>query len=200
MIEACPLCGELLAPAAARCDACGAPPDGDKVVSPAATALLSFMAGTTLTAGLCVIGAIVAAVTVPTTVQARAGHNEEAAVEALRALAAAQRRFHDEDLEGDGLADYGDLAELAAVGLIDADLASGVRQGYTFQAAPAATARTERWSAVASPLVDGRTGRRHLAVDHRGTVRFRYYRPIPLDARDAMLPADALPLGWGDTD
>src|SRR5690606_12659139 len=78
MIEGRAARRELLAPAATRCEGRGAPPVGGRAGPPTATAVPSSVVGAALTAGLCVIGAIVAAVTVPTTVQARAGHNEDA--------------------------------------------------------------------------------------------------------------------------
>ncbi len=192
--RSCGVCGDLLPEGAERCDTCGGAVGSRDAVPPLTGALLSLVAGAVLTTALCVVAAIVAAVTVPTGVRLQLGANEAAAIEALRALARAQQRFREEDLDRDGEQDYGELAELAAAGLIGADLASGVQQGYLFEAAPAELAPARAWMAVASPLLEGRTGQRHFAINHHGAVVYTW-RPITLDVAQAELPGDTVPVG-----
>ncbi len=120
----------------------------------------------------------------------RAG-SEALAIQSLRALCTAQRVFRDEDRDGDGARDDAtSLDELRRAGLVDEDLAAGLRHGYTFVVRAGPPGDLPRWVALASPEHPGVTGDRHFRVDASGEVHASAAR-FPLDP-DAPLPPDAV--------
>ena len=91
------------------------------------------------------------------------------AVGALHLVATAQRVFHDEDRDRDGVQDFaGGLQELAAAGLIDPALVSGRLQGYTLELCASPDQPTHRWMAIATPDDPHRQRREHLMTNHTG--------------------------------
>jgi prepilin-type N-terminal cleavage/methylation domain-containing protein len=76
--------------------------------------------------------AIVAAIAIPSLLAARRSGNEAAALGALKTIASAQSMYREGDKDGDGSLDYGSLAQLASVELIDSVLGAGTKQGYSF--------------------------------------------------------------------
>jgi hypothetical protein len=192
---ACPYCGEEIPRIARKCRHCGEYLDPSRAgyeVLP--RALLAFGCSVALVATLCVVGSIVATAALPNLVRAEKARDERGAVEALRAIAAAEARFKATDPDGDGVADYGDLGELGVAQLLDATLVTGMRDGYVFEVAASRVDPTARFLATAMPIAPGRTGDRSFAVNQAGGVYARAGRPFPLDLIGCDLPADAEPI------
>ncbi|MBL4844982.1 MAG: hypothetical protein JKY65_05620 [Planctomycetes bacterium] len=110
--------------------------------------------------------------------------NEAAAVGALKAIMNAQTLFREGDKDQDNELDYAsNLAALGKTKLIDSTLASGTKQGYTFE-----VCRGEKdsgshqflWMATASPAKPG-TGA-YFATNHQGVV-FQAGKPFALDPK-----------------
>lgn len=196
----CPACGERIAPFASQCRWC------EEFLLPAgrarelaelrASLLLGVSSGCGLLLLLIVVAGVAAAAAFPTLQRLRRRDHERSAVQALRAVAAAQVRYH-QGAEGPGPAVYGDLSALGRTRLLDRDLASGLKEGYQFEVAASDVAPGERWIAIASPQLEGRTGERWFAVNHSGAV-YALGRPFPLDSQTCEVPADAVPLGEGE--
>lgn len=194
----CPYCGEDIPSIARKCRHCG------EFIDPAATpgaaeslphlALGAFV-GVVLLALLCVVGSIVAATATPNLLRAEKARNEAAAVAALRAVVAAQEAFRAADPDRNGVADYGDLAQLGTAHLLDPGLVTGIHEGYQLEVAASRLDPERRWIAVASPLTPGHTGDRYFAVNQAGAVHARTSRPFPLDVLNCELPGDARPVG-----
>lgn len=120
--------------------------------------------------------------------------NEAAAIGALKKIAAAQGRFREQDLDGDGARDFGTLAELGQADLIDEVLAFGTKQGYRFEVLVPAGEPGGWFLAVAYPVKHGETGWRSYAVREDGRV-MRSEERIPL-APDGSRPASCEWTGW----
>lgn len=110
----------------------------------------------------------------------------------LLALVQAQRAFYAGDIDRDGAQDYATLEELYDAGLIDRDLAAGVKDGYVIQCAPALLDRG-RWLAVANPA-SGVAWSRSFCVDQTGLVRESPW-PIPFDPVTGAIPPGTVRLG-----
>lgn len=108
---------------------------------------------------------------------------ESSAREALKSLVTAQEIFRQTDKDGDGIYDFGDLEDLAAAGLIDAELATGEVHGYRFTVTPGSDGVKDReymWWAAAEPLNNGASGERCYFTNQSGTLRF---------AKEALRPS-----------
>lgn len=121
--------------------------------------------------------AIIAAIAIPNLLRSRMSANESAAIGAMRTISSAEASFQTAatlDADGDGVGEYGELADLsgATPPYIDDALGSGTKQGYTFVATPDATDPEVGYAATATPITVGRTGNRHFYVDESGVVRF----------------------------
>ncbi len=193
---ACPTCGDEVARYARRCRHCGEriDPTGEAEPVLAPRLLLAFGCGLVLLASVCVVGSIVATALWPNLLRAERLSNEREARAALRAIAAAQARFKEEDLDRDGKPDFADLLELGQQQLLSPLLASGIADGYQFEVAASRSAPGERWFATASPLASGRTGELSYATNHSGALWERRERPFPLDLDRCEVPADATPV------
>jgi hypothetical protein len=124
--------------------------------------------------------------------------NEAAAIGGLRTLCAAQSTFREADKDGDGVRDYGTLAELASCDLIDPALGAGEKQGYTYACQPVARPGAEAaWFATAVPTEPGETGVRRFAVNQEGTIYYRVDGPVEVDATTCAIATSAAvrPLG-----
>lgn len=110
---------------------------------------------------------------------AEADKNEEAAVQSLKDISNAVEAYRRKYLRlPDSLSDLGPplhgQASAEAAGLVDSDLSTGMKNGYSFRyvivgantlGAPA------KYELAATPLVYGRTGHRSFFRDETGTLR-----------------------------
>ena len=111
-----------------------------------------------------VIG-ILAAVAVPNLLKSRAAANEASAIASVRTIVTAQITYS--ATVGDG--SYAvDLAELEGAGLIDAALAAGTKDGYTFVSAGAG----DMFAVNADPSQIGVTGERGFYSDQTAVIRY----------------------------
>jgi len=129
--------------------------------------------------------AIIAAIAIPNLLRSRMSANEASAAGAMRTLSTSEVSFQTaafQDGDGDGLGDYGTLAQLgdpdgagATPPYIDAVLTAGQKQGYTFTVVVTAGAAAVAPSYVcnADPTNLGRTGFRTFFVDESGVIRFQ---------------------------
>lgn len=111
---------------------------------------------------------IFAVLQIPNLIRARIPANEASAVVSLRRITHAAQSYADENK-------HGYPQTLAALeGLIDARLASGVKNGYVFSYGPTRNccgAPAEHFNLSADPLREGTTGPRHFFVDETGIIR-----------------------------
>lgn len=102
--------------------------------------------------------------------EARKGSNEAAAFRALRTITTAQSLYREGDKGKTGSFHYApSLEALGKVNLIDSTLASGRKQGYVFRIVDATE---DKWRAVATPEIRGKTGDRAFFVNELGVIRF----------------------------
>jgi hypothetical protein len=93
---------------------------------------------------------------------------EGVAVDTLRSFNTAQLRFRAEDLDADGEPDYAiDLKELDSTGLVDNEVASGIKGGYSF----GLSGGSSDWLATATPISPS-MGNRNFIICADGVVRF----------------------------
>lgn len=128
--------------------------------------------------------AIIAAITIPNLLRSRMSANEAAASGTLRTISTAEIAFQVAafaDADGDGLGDYGTLAQLAdpdGLGVtppfVDATVGSGVKLGYVFTVIPVAgnTTTAPSYTCTGIPSQLGKTGYRQYFVDETGVIRF----------------------------
>jgi type II secretory pathway pseudopilin PulG len=135
--------------------------------------------------------AIIAAIAIPNLLRSRMSANEASGAGAMRTLATSEVSFQTAafvDGDADGLGDYGTLAQLgdpdgggATPPYIDAVLAAGQKQGYTFVVAVTAgtNAVAPAYTVVATPTNPGRTGYRRYFTDESGVIRFTADNSVP---------------------
>ncbi len=130
--------------------------------------------------------AIIAAIAIPNLLRSRMSANEASAAGAMRTISTSEVSFQAAafvDDAGDGVGDYGTLAELAeppsqvdTPGFIDAVLGSGTKQGYTFDVdvtfGDSAADAVPEYTCTATPTAPGRSGVRQFFVDESGVIRF----------------------------
>lgn len=117
---------------------------------------------------------IIAAIAIPNLVQSRIAANEASAISSVRTIVTAQITYS--STVGNG--SFGSLAELGdpANPFIDAVLAAGAKDGYTFTVANGGVAG---FDVTATPVSES-TGRRVFTADETGVIM-----------------ADGVPLGGG---
>jgi prepilin-type N-terminal cleavage/methylation domain-containing protein len=120
---------------------------------------------------IAIIG-VIAAIAIPNLLASRRAHNEGSAQESLRTLAKAEASYYAMVNE----VSYGDLPQLANKQLLDAELASGTKDGYTFVVTriPMAPSQPARFYVTAMPTQpDGisATGGRRFAITEDGLLR-----------------------------
>ncbi|HRK36552.1 MAG TPA: prepilin-type N-terminal cleavage/methylation domain-containing protein [Candidatus Hydrogenedentes bacterium] len=128
--------------------------------------------------------AIIAAIAIPNLLRSRMSANEAGAAGAMRTISTGEVAFQTAafvDADGDGVGDYGTLAQLAdpdgggaTPPFIDAVLGGGNKHGYVFTVAVTNGAATTlpAYTCTAAPAAAGRTGYRQYFVDESGVIRF----------------------------
>jgi len=65
----------------------------------------------------------------------------------------------------------------SAAGLIDANLASGVKSGYSFAVTPGGGTPVASYESAASPVTAGTTGQRYFCSDSSGVIQYNATAP-----------------------
>lgn len=127
--------------------------------------------------------AIIAAIAIPNLLAARRAANESASISTLRRISLAQSTYQGQH------GTYGDLNALASEKLIDPDLVSGPRYGYTFTTTahpdPAA------FETTAVPVSYPNTGMRSFYIDETGVIRAADRHGAEATRLDAPLQTDS---------
>ena len=128
--------------------------------------------------------AIIAANAIPNLLRSRMSANEAGAAGAMRTISTGEVAFQTAgfvDNDGDGVGDYGTLAELAnpdgagaTPPFIDQVLGGGVKHGYNFAVVVTfgSTTALPAYTGIATPAAAGRTGYRQYFVDESGVIRY----------------------------
>ena len=122
---------------------------------------------------------ILAAVAVPNLLKSRSAANEASAIASVRTIVTAQITYSATVGNGSYAAD---LSALESAGLIDAALAGGSKDGYTFVTAGAG----DTFTVNADPTEMGGSGDRGFFADQTGVIRY---------ATGAVANASSPPLG-----
>lgn len=128
--------------------------------------------------------AIIAAIAIPNLLRSRMSANEANAAGAMRIISTGEVGFQTAgfvDSDGDGVGDYGTLAQLAnpdgagaTPPFIDAVLGAGAKHGYNFTVNVTLGSATQlpAYTCTGIPQAVGRTGYRQYFVDESGVIRF----------------------------
>jgi len=183
----CPRCHEPVLRVARRCLNCRLALRPDPAASRDDTgrlhrsALILALAALSL---LCLGSGGVVALLYPEARALRQQLGEERALAGLELIRQAQEQWRRENPA------YASLTQLGDLGLLDPELISGLRDGYSFEVQPLREDPSQRWLGVATPL-DG-VGRA-FAIDEQGAVVYRD-GPLELDPERGSLPLDVQPL------
>jgi len=120
--------------------------------------------------------------------QRRKCDDERSVLRSLKTIVIAESDFREGDKDRNGALDYGTLAQLGEAGLIDAELASGRKDGYLFAAAPSTSTSEFLWFAVANPEVPGVTGDRYFMTNHAAVIFYTTAAPFALNTTDCATP------------
>jgi type IV pilus assembly protein PilA len=126
---------------------------------------------------------IIAAIAIPNLLRSRIAANEASAVGSLRTLNTAEITYNTTYPNVGFACTLGALggsgsgtATSTAAGLIDANLASGVKSGYSFSFLNASgctgTTPAPTYSTYASPVTAGTTGQRYFCSDSSGVIQY----------------------------
>ena len=120
-----------------------------------------------------VIIGIIAAIAIPNLLAARRSANEGAAISSLRTMHGGEMTYQ----ATTGAGAYGNLAALTAQGIVDSQLGSGSKSGYTFVATPiaATSALPAFFDSTAVPLAAtgvSATGTRSFYMGEQGVIFF----------------------------
>ena len=128
---------------------------------------------------------IIAAIAIPNLLRSRIAANEASAVGSLRTLNTAEITYNTTypnvgfacSLSSLGPVSGGGSVSSSAAGLIDANLASGVKSGYDFtllssNCAPAGGIKTT-YDYSANPISAGVTGQRYFCTDPSGVIQYK---------------------------
>jgi len=110
------------------------------------------------------VPAIIAAIAIPNLLRSKLAANEAAAIGNMRTLASAEETFRAVEGQYTTLAGLGN----AVPAYIDSVLASGAKQGYSYNLQHS----KQTWSCIAKPVNPGTTGNRAFYVDQSGVIRF----------------------------
>ncbi len=121
---------------------------------------------------------IIAAIAIPNLLRSRIAANEASAVGSLRTLNTAEITYNT-TYSGVGFTcSLGALggsgsgtATSAAAGLIDANLASGTKSGYTFALNDCSGTPVSQYESSANPVTAGTTGQRNFCSDLSGVIQ-----------------------------
>lgn len=128
--------------------------------------------------------AIIAAIAIPNLLRSRMSANEASTAGAMRTISTGQVAFQTAafvDQDGDGVGDYGTLAQLAnpdgsgqTPPFIDQVLGGGQKHGYvyTVNVTPGSATTLPAYTCTAVPAAPGRTGYRQYFVDESGVIRY----------------------------
>jgi prepilin-type N-terminal cleavage/methylation domain-containing protein len=142
--------------------------------------------------------AIIAAIAIPSLLRSRMSANEAGAIGSLRTISAGEVSFQAacyQDADGDGVGDYGTLAQLenpdgvaGVPGYIDEVLAAGSKHGYSFNlvAVAGGAGAPPTYTCNADPQ-SPQSGRRTFFLDESGVIRF--------ENTGAAATANSTPLG-----
>lgn len=127
---------------------------------------------------------------------AEADQNEQAAVGSLKDLADAVEEYRHKYLRlPDSLSNLGPAlngpASADFAGLVDSDLSSGKKNGYSFRyviVGASTLGAPAKFELAAAPLTYGRTGRRSFFRDQEGTLRAADHQGSVGSAADPKLP------------
>ena len=123
---------------------------------------------------------IIAAIAIPNLMRSKIQANETAAVGALKALTESALLYSNtyggfpHQLSDLGPTSGGSAPTSTSADLIDSILAGGIKSGYRFGYAPAATdpaGNVLSYSITATPVSVGSTGQRSFFTDQSGTIR-----------------------------
>ncbi len=131
---------------------------------------------------------VVAAIAIPNLLRSRMAANEASAVGSLRTMNTACVTYA--STYGTGfpskLSYLGTSGEASATsaGLIDNQLAAGVKSGYNFTFTPGAATNgiTPSYTIQANPVTPGQTGQRYFFTDQSGVIRMNISRPATSSA------------------
>jgi len=107
---------------------------------------------------------IIAAIAVPNLLASRRAANEGAAIHSLITISQAETTYLT------AVGKYGTLAELATVGLIDANLGSGTKSGYKFTVT-VDSEDPETFEVIGVPVTYGSSGTRSFYLDETFIIR-----------------------------
>ena len=138
---------------------------------------------------------IIAAIAIPRLLKAKMVANESAAVASLRAISTVQIAY-------DATYAQGFAPTLASLGpppappptplkadLVDAVLASGIRNGYSFVYVAidnGGTGKPDAFTVNANPVSPGQTGEKYFYVDQTNVIRYKFGGPA--DANSSPVP------------
>jgi type IV pilus assembly protein PilA len=123
---------------------------------------------------------IIAAIAIPNLLRSRIAANEASAVGSLRTINTAEITYNTTYGPLVGFAALSAMgpatgsppvATSAAAGLLDANLASGTKSGYSFTVGLSG-ANNAMYESAAAPLVVGSTGQRYFCSDASGVIQF----------------------------
>jgi len=123
---------------------------------------------------------IIAAIAIPNLLRSRIAANEASAVGSLRTINTAEITYNTTYGPLVGFASLSAMgpatgsppvATSTAAGLLDANLASGTKSGYSFVATPSGT-NNATYTSTATPITVGTTGQRSFCSDASGVIQF----------------------------
>ena len=124
---------------------------------------------------------IIAAIAIPNLLRSRIAANEASAVGSIRTLNTAEITFNTTyptvgftTLANLGPVTGGGSPTSTAAGLIDANLASGTKSGYSFTLNPvvASSGPNTDYQSAAAPVTPGTTGQRYFCSDSSGVIQY----------------------------
>ncbi len=110
--------------------------------------------------------AIIAAIAIPSMLRARIGANESSAIGSLRTITSAQHTFHSQTSDHTYASDLSSLGG-ATPPFIDSNLASGEKDGYSFQIT---SGDRYSWECIATPVTVEKSGIRDFCVSEAGLI------------------------------